>query len=185
MVDKDFVAVDYARRNAEMNGLRNCEAILSNGLGHVPEGIRFDNIASNLPAKVGNELFYVLFTDVRNRLKPGRAVHGGDGGRPARVREAQLPRDLRQLRQAPAGPSTRSRWPYASSFQAACSRAAEQVATRAGDAEHLVAQEALDREHGADVLRPVSPLSAFGADRVQEGLKLPFPSSAECIPPRP
>ena len=71
MVDKDFVAVDYARRNAEVNGLRNCEAILSNGLSHVPGEILFDNVASNLPAKVGNEMFYVLFTDVRNRLKPG------------------------------------------------------------------------------------------------------------------
>ena len=30
MVDRDFVAVDYAKKNAEVNHLTNCEAFLSN-----------------------------------------------------------------------------------------------------------------------------------------------------------
>ncbi|WP_319380353.1 methyltransferase [Thiomicrorhabdus sp.] len=31
MVDKDFVAVDYANKNAQLNGLTNAKAYLSNG----------------------------------------------------------------------------------------------------------------------------------------------------------
>ncbi|MBI2624516.1 class I SAM-dependent methyltransferase [Candidatus Parcubacteria bacterium] len=70
MVDKDFVAVEYAQKNAELNGLRNCEVYLSNGLSHVSE-IRFDAIVSNLPAKTGRELFDILLFDAQAHLKPG------------------------------------------------------------------------------------------------------------------
>jgi len=70
MVDKDFVAVEYAKRNVQLNNLANCEAYLSNGFSHVPS-IQFDNIVSNLPAKVSNELFYILFRDAKRHLRPG------------------------------------------------------------------------------------------------------------------
>src|SRR6266404_1320700 len=36
MVDKDFVAVDYANKNAELNQLSNARAYLSNGFDQVP-----------------------------------------------------------------------------------------------------------------------------------------------------
>jgi 16S rRNA (guanine1207-N2)-methyltransferase len=71
MVDTDFVAVDYARRNAEANGLSSCEVMLSNGLSQVPSDRRFDLVVSNLPAKVGRELLFILLSDVRDRLDPG------------------------------------------------------------------------------------------------------------------
>ena len=71
MVDKDFVAVDYAAQNAARNGLAHCRAYLSNGFSHVPEGARFDTIVSNLPAKVGNELLTLIMHDARARLEPG------------------------------------------------------------------------------------------------------------------
>ena len=52
MVDKDFVAVEYAKKNAEANGVKNCKVYLSNGFSKVPD-MKFDLIVSNLPAKVG------------------------------------------------------------------------------------------------------------------------------------
>lgn len=75
MVDRDFVAVEYARANAERNGLENCRALLSDGFSAVPEGERFDLVASNLPAKAGNEAYYVLFADAREHLAPGGRLY--------------------------------------------------------------------------------------------------------------
>ncbi|SIO05938.1 16S rRNA m(2)G 1207 methyltransferase [Sulfurivirga caldicuralii] len=71
MVDKDFVAVEYANRNAQINGLANARAYLSNGLSHVPEGQRFTTVVSNIPAKVGKELLTILLWDSYQRLEPG------------------------------------------------------------------------------------------------------------------
>jgi 16S rRNA (guanine1207-N2)-methyltransferase len=70
LVDKDFVAVDYANANARRNGLANARAMLSNGFDQVPKDLRFDLIASNVPAKVGKELLALLLHDARARLKP-------------------------------------------------------------------------------------------------------------------
>ena len=70
MVDKDFVAVDYARKNAEVNHLANCQIYLSNGFSQVPLQ-PFDVIASNLPAKAGNEMLSLIMHDARDRLAPG------------------------------------------------------------------------------------------------------------------
>ncbi len=70
LVDRDFVAVEYAARNAAANGLANASAMLSNGLAQVGER-RFDLIASNLPAKVGRELYTVFLEDAWDHLKPG------------------------------------------------------------------------------------------------------------------
>jgi 16S rRNA (guanine1207-N2)-methyltransferase len=71
MVDKDFVAVDYAARNASLNGLNNADASLSNGFEQIDPSRRFDLIASNIPAKVGKELLSLLLHDARARLRPG------------------------------------------------------------------------------------------------------------------
>ena len=71
MIDKDFVAVDYATRNAERNQLDNCRVYLSNGFSHVPADARFETIVSNLPAKVGNELLTLIMHDAYARLEPG------------------------------------------------------------------------------------------------------------------
>lgn len=71
LVDRDFLAVEYARKNAERAGLVNCHAYLSNAFSHVPEGVQFDNVVSNLPAKVGKELLWIILQDAHARLKPG------------------------------------------------------------------------------------------------------------------
>jgi 16S rRNA G1207 methylase RsmC len=73
LVDKDFVAVDYSRRNAEMNGIDNVEVRLSNGFGSVPE-TDFSLIASNVPAKSGKELYYLYFHDALTHLQPGGSL---------------------------------------------------------------------------------------------------------------
>ncbi len=75
LVDKDFVAVEYARRNLADNGLANAEACLSNGFDHIDPARRFDLIASNIPAKVGKELLTLLLHDARRRLRPGGALY--------------------------------------------------------------------------------------------------------------
>ena len=71
MVDRDYIAVEYANRNAEANRVPNARALLSNGFDEVPEEARFDLVATNLPAKVGNEMTSILFADAHDRLRPG------------------------------------------------------------------------------------------------------------------
>ena len=70
MIDKDFTAVEYANRNARLNGLTNARAYLSNGFDQVPDDARFDVIVSNVPAKIGGELLTIFLHDARARLKP-------------------------------------------------------------------------------------------------------------------
>ncbi|RMG31629.1 MAG: methyltransferase domain-containing protein [Gammaproteobacteria bacterium] len=74
MVDRDFVAVEYAARNAERNGIRNARAQLSNGFQHVDPALRFDLVATNAPAKVGRELLMILLDDAWQRLRPGGRI---------------------------------------------------------------------------------------------------------------
>ena len=69
MVDKDFVAVDYAHKNVKQNRLQNCRVLLSNGFSHLPD-TEFDLIVSNLPANVGKELLQIFLADARHHLKP-------------------------------------------------------------------------------------------------------------------
>ena len=71
LVDKDFVAVEYANRNIALNGIANAEALLSNGFDHLPTDARFDVIASNIPAKVGKELLTLWLHEGLRRLDSG------------------------------------------------------------------------------------------------------------------
>lgn len=75
LVDKDFVAVELAEKNARLNGIGNAESMLSNGFAHIPRDRRFDLVASNVPAKVGKELLQILLHDARSRLKPGGRLY--------------------------------------------------------------------------------------------------------------
>lgn len=70
MVDKDFVAVDYANANAARNRISNAGAILSDGLNQVPPQ-RFTLAVSNLPAKTSKEHYYLFFHDIHDRLEIG------------------------------------------------------------------------------------------------------------------
>lgn len=70
LIDKDFVAVEYSKKNAQANQIENCEIYLSNGFDQIPD-IKFDTIISNLPAKVSKELFWIIFLEAQMHLKPG------------------------------------------------------------------------------------------------------------------
>lgn len=70
MVDKDFVAVEYANANARRNQAANATAMLSDGLRHVP-GQTFSLAVSNLPAKTSKEHYYIFFNDIHDNLAPG------------------------------------------------------------------------------------------------------------------
>lgn len=74
MVDKDFVAVELANYNAKNNGITNAKAYLSDAFTHVPNEIRFDQIISNIPAKVGREQLSVILYDAYDALKPGGKI---------------------------------------------------------------------------------------------------------------
>lgn len=71
MVDKDFMAVEYANRNCTLNGISNARAMLSNGLQHIPADSRFDIVVSNLPAKASKEQHYLFLFDSYAHLNVG------------------------------------------------------------------------------------------------------------------
>jgi 16S rRNA (guanine1207-N2)-methyltransferase len=74
LVDRDFIAVEYANANIARNGITNAEAMLSNGFNHIGDR-KFDIIASNIPAKVGNEMLYLFLHDAMAHLKPGGRLY--------------------------------------------------------------------------------------------------------------
>jgi 16S rRNA G1207 methylase RsmC len=75
MVDKDFMAVSYSNANAKRNQLSNAKAILSNGFDHIDAELRFDIIASNIPAKVGKEMLWLILHDAKQRLNHGGKLY--------------------------------------------------------------------------------------------------------------
>ena len=66
LLDKDCVAVEYAKKNAEINGLTNCRVVLSSITEFHETGI--DVIASNLPAKVSGEMLRVILYESWERM---------------------------------------------------------------------------------------------------------------------
>ena len=68
MVDKDFMAIEYTRKNAKLNQLTNVEALLSNGFQHIDPKRQFNVIASNVPAKVGKEMMSLMLHDAHQHL---------------------------------------------------------------------------------------------------------------------
>ena len=74
LIDKDFVAVEFAKKNAELNGAKNCKTYLSNMFSNVPDR-KFDCIVSNLPAKVGKELLRITLSDAKEHLTKGGSLY--------------------------------------------------------------------------------------------------------------
>lgn len=74
MVDKDFMAVEYANKNIQLNRLTNAEAKLSNAFDHVGNR-QFDVVISNIPAKVGKEMMQIILNDAYNHLRPGGQIY--------------------------------------------------------------------------------------------------------------
>lgn len=74
MVDRDFLAVHYANHNAATNKLPHAMARLGNAFVGTPADDLYDNVVSNLPAKVNGELLRVMLHDAARHLKPGGRV---------------------------------------------------------------------------------------------------------------
>jgi 16S rRNA G1207 methylase RsmC len=74
LVDKDFVAIEYAKKNAQRNQINNVDILLSNGLDQIRDR-RFDLVTSNIPAKVGNELMTLFFSDSYDQLNANGRIY--------------------------------------------------------------------------------------------------------------
>jgi len=74
MVDKDFVAIELANNNANLNNLSNTKAYFSDAFLQVPTEVKFDQVISNLPAKVGREQLSIILYDAFDALKPGGKI---------------------------------------------------------------------------------------------------------------
>ncbi len=75
LVDKDFMAIEYSNKNARLNNLDNAKAFLSNGFQHVDANLRFDVVASNVPAKVGKEMMSLMLHDAYQYLKADGKIY--------------------------------------------------------------------------------------------------------------
>ena len=71
LIDKDFVAVEYARLNCQKNQLTNTHIQMSNGFNQVDNNLTFSLVMSNLPAKVGKEQHYLYLLDAYQRMTVG------------------------------------------------------------------------------------------------------------------
>ena len=74
MVDKDFIAIEYARKNAKQNNIKNVDIYLSDGCNHLKQE-SFTLVVTNLPAKTSKEHYYLFFYDAFLRMKPGARVY--------------------------------------------------------------------------------------------------------------
>lgn len=75
MADKDFMAIEYSRKNILRNNIHNAHVQLSNGFDHIDPERRFNIIASNIPAKVGKELLTLILHDGKQRLQTGGSFY--------------------------------------------------------------------------------------------------------------
>lgn len=74
LVDKDYIAVEYASKNSRLNSIQNCQIFLSNGFSEVKKK-DFNIITSNLPANVGKELLYIILYEAKNHLGKGGKLY--------------------------------------------------------------------------------------------------------------
>ena len=74
MIDKDFVAIELANNNAKLNNLSNAKAYFSDAFLQIPDQVKFDQVISNLPAKVGREQLSIILYDALDAFKPGGKI---------------------------------------------------------------------------------------------------------------
>lgn len=74
MVDKDFVAVELSNINAKLNHIDNAQAYLSDAFLNVNKRNYFDQILSNVPAKIGREQLSIILYDAHNALRSGGRI---------------------------------------------------------------------------------------------------------------
>ena len=73
-MDKDFVAIELANHNAKLNHISNANAYLSDAFSQVSERDYFDQIISNVPAKVGREQLSIMLYDAYDSMVPGGKI---------------------------------------------------------------------------------------------------------------
>jgi len=74
MIDKDFIAVELSNANAKLNNINNAQAYLSDAFSLVDKTDYFDQVLSNVPAKVGREQLSIILYDAYDALKPGGKI---------------------------------------------------------------------------------------------------------------
>ena len=74
MVDKDFIAIELANHNAKLNHISNANAYLSDAFSQVSKRDYFDQIISNVPAKVGREQLSIMLYDAYDSMVPGGKI---------------------------------------------------------------------------------------------------------------
>ncbi len=74
MVDKDFIAVELSNINAKLNNIDNAKAYLSDAFLSVNKYAYFDQVISNIPAKVGKEQLSIILYDAFDALKPSGKI---------------------------------------------------------------------------------------------------------------
>lgn len=73
LVDKDALALDYARQNTDLNHLTNTRVFASLGYANLTDN-DYDLIVSNIPAKAGEPVIRRLLEDAVPYLAPGGSV---------------------------------------------------------------------------------------------------------------
>ena len=74
LLDRDFIAVEYSNKNIQQNNINNATALLSNGFAQIRDK-KFDVIASNIPAKVGNEMLTLFLHDAYQQMNSGGRLY--------------------------------------------------------------------------------------------------------------
>ncbi len=74
LVDKDFVAIELSMMNAKLNQINNTQVYLSDAFSAVNRQNYFDQVVSNVPAKVGREQLSIILYDAFDALKPGGKI---------------------------------------------------------------------------------------------------------------
>lgn len=74
LLDRDAVAVAYARLNAELNGIEGVSVEPGLGWADISENRTFDLVVSNIPAKVGPAAVESWLLDARPHLAPDGVV---------------------------------------------------------------------------------------------------------------
>jgi 16S rRNA (guanine1207-N2)-methyltransferase len=75
LIDKDYLAVEFSAKNAQINHLANVKTYLSNGFSNIDSQTKFDVIVSNVPAKIGTELLQIFLHDAYDHLNPGGELY--------------------------------------------------------------------------------------------------------------
>jgi len=74
LVDKDFIAIELSIKNAELNKINNAYPLLSDGFSHIDKNIKFTQVVSNLPAKVGREQLSIFLYDALDYMEIGGKI---------------------------------------------------------------------------------------------------------------